>query len=55
MPTALTNIIIKKAKSKEKPYQLIDGRGMYLLVHPNGSKYWRMKYYTKEYIFKTRA
>ena len=28
----------------EKPYKLTDGSGMYLLVMPSGSKYWRMKY-----------
>lgn len=28
----------------EKAYKLADGGGMYLLVKPNGSKYWRLKY-----------
>ena len=23
---------------------MTDGKGLYLLLHPNGSKYWRMKY-----------
>ncbi|NDF11526.1 MAG: DUF4102 domain-containing protein [Proteobacteria bacterium] len=40
----LTEIKIKTAKTKDKPYKLSDGEGMFLLVHPNGSKYWRMKY-----------
>jgi integrase len=34
----------KNAKPKEKPYRLTDGNGMYLEVHPNGSRYWRQKY-----------
>lgn len=41
---ALTDIKIKTAKPKDKPYKLADGEGMYLLVSTNGSKYWRMKY-----------
>lgn len=40
----LTEVAIKKAKSKEKSYKLSDGGGMYLEIMPNGSKYWRMKY-----------
>ena len=40
----LTELTIKQAKPAEKQYKLTDGGGMHLLVHPNGSKYWRMKY-----------
>ncbi len=40
----LTNLQCKNAKSKDKPYRLAAGRGLYLEVAPNGSKYWRMKY-----------
>jgi len=40
----LTDSQVKSAKPKEKPYKLADGAGMYLLVTPSGSKYWRMKY-----------
>jgi integrase len=40
----LTNAAILNAKPKDKPYKLTDGDGMFLLVHPNGSKYWRLKY-----------
>src|SRR5690606_17269823 len=25
-------------------YKVADGKGLYLEVHPNGAKYWRMKY-----------
>ena len=34
----------KEKKRKEKSYKLSDGGGLYLLVEPNGSRYWRMKY-----------
>jgi integrase len=40
----LTNIQIKQAKPKDKPYKMTDGKGLYLLVNPDGSKYWRLKY-----------
>lgn len=40
----LTELAIKQAKPKEKPYKLPDGNGSYLEVMPSGSKYWRFKY-----------
>ncbi len=40
----LTDIKIKKAGAKEKAYKLSDGKGLYLEIRPNGSKYWRYKY-----------
>ncbi|MEZ5902562.1 MAG: tyrosine-type recombinase/integrase [Alphaproteobacteria bacterium] len=43
----LTNIQCKNALPKDKPYKLAVGRGLYLEVMPNGSKYWRMKYRIK--------
>jgi integrase len=39
----LTNVGVKNAAPREKQYKLFDGSGLYLLVMPNGSKYWRMK------------
>jgi integrase len=36
--------LINNAKTLEKQYKLADSGGLYLLVHPNGSKYWRLKY-----------
>lgn len=42
---ALTNNEVKNAKPREKAYKLSDGDGLFLLVAPNGSKYWRLKYY----------
>jgi hypothetical protein len=35
---------IETAKPKEKKYKLTDGGGLYLLVKPNGAKYWLLKY-----------
>ena len=40
----LTDTAIKKAKPSVKPVKLSDGKGMYLLVSPAGSKLWRWKY-----------
>ncbi len=40
----LTENSIRKARIREKQYKIYDSEGMFLLVHPNGSKYWRMKY-----------
>ncbi len=40
----LTAPTIKNAKPERKAYKLADGGGMFLLVNPNGSKYWRLKY-----------
>ncbi|EEC0688484.1 tyrosine-type recombinase/integrase [Salmonella enterica subsp. enterica] len=40
----LTARQISTAKPTEKPFKLSDGGGLYLLVNPNGSRYWRMKY-----------
>lgn len=34
----------RNAKPREKQCKLTDEKGLFLLVHPNGSKYWRMKY-----------
>jgi len=40
----LPEVSVRNAKGKEKPYKLGDGGGLYLLVNPNSSKYWRLKY-----------
>jgi len=40
----LTDVAIRKAKPSEKPTKLSDGRGLYLLINPNGSRWWRFKY-----------
>ena len=41
---ALTEHIATQAQPKEKPYKMADGGGMYLYVHSNGGKYWRIDY-----------
>lgn len=41
---ALTDIKVRTAKPTDKQYKLTDGNGMHLLVHPNGSRYWRLQY-----------
>ena len=41
---SLTDPTCKNAKPKDKPYKLSDSKGMFLLVNPNGSKYFRLKY-----------
>ncbi len=40
----LTDTEIRKTKPQEKPFKLTDERGLFLLVHPNGGKYWRFDY-----------
>mgnify|MGYP003395559690 CR=1 FL=1 len=39
----LTDKAVKAAQPREKLYRIFDGEGLYLEVHPNGAKYWRMK------------
>jgi len=40
----LTDTRIRKAKPTTKSYKLSDGGGMYLLVAPDGARYWRLDY-----------
>jgi integrase len=45
MPTnKLTDVKIRQAKPKDKPYKLADGEGMYLLIDAAGNRYWRLDY-----------
>lgn len=41
---ALTELEVKYAAKRVKPYKLADGGGLHVLVQPSGSKLWRMKY-----------
>lgn len=41
---ALTDVAIRSAKPREKPYKLSDAAGLFLLVQPSGGKLWRLKY-----------
>jgi hypothetical protein len=40
----LKDLEVRHASPREKDYKLADGGGLHLLVRPNGSKLWRMKY-----------
>jgi len=41
---AVTALAIRNAKPHAKPYKLSDERSLFLLVMPNGAKYWRLRY-----------
>ena len=45
MPSKLTELEIKNAKPKADKYTMSAGHGLTLLVMPDGSKYWRQRYY----------
>lgn len=40
----LSDMLVNKAKPKDKPYKLTDGDGLFLLATPTGGKLWRFKY-----------
>lgn len=39
----LGDLTIKAAKPRDKEYSLRDGKCLFLLVHPNGSKYFQFR------------
>ncbi len=39
-----SDLSIKACLPQEKPYRLNDGKGLFILINPNGSKYWRLNY-----------
>lgn len=41
---ALSDTGIRKTKPTDKPQKLTDGSGLYLLLNPNGSRWWRLDY-----------
>ena len=41
---ALTDTSIRNSKSRQKQYKIFDGQGLFVLIHPNGSKYFRYRY-----------
>jgi integrase len=41
---ALTDVVVRNAKPRVRPYKLPDGGGLYLLVTPAGGRLWRLKY-----------
>ena len=40
----LSHTSIKTAKPRDKAYKLTDERGLYLIVTPSGSKWWRFRF-----------
>jgi integrase len=42
---SLTDAKVRNAKPKNKPYKLADGEGLFLVIKPSGSKYWRLRYF----------
>jgi integrase len=40
----LTDTAVRQARPRERVYRLNDGRGLVLLIQPNGSKWWRFRY-----------
>lgn len=40
----LSDLSIRTAKPHEKPYKLKDERGLFIIVNPNGSRWWRFRY-----------
>jgi len=40
----LTDVAIRNAKPRDKPYKVADTLGLFLLVQPSGGKLWRVKY-----------
>ena len=41
---SLINTAIRRTKPADKPFKLTDGDGLYLLINPTGSKWWRFDY-----------
>jgi hypothetical protein len=41
---SLSSEQIASAKPGKRPVKLFDGRGLYLLLHPSGGRWWRFKY-----------
>jgi integrase len=41
---SLSDVTIRRTKPGSKPFKLSDGGGLFLLVQPNGGKWWRYKF-----------
>ncbi|CNH34429.1 integrase [Yersinia intermedia] len=41
---SLNDTKIRSLKPSEKPFKVSDSHGLYLLVNPNGSRLWYLKY-----------
>jgi integrase len=42
---SLSDAKVRNTKPRTKPYKIADGEGLFLLITPSGSKYWRLKYF----------
>lgn len=40
----LTDTYLRNAKGAEKPYKKADGGGLFILVQPDGKRFWRSSY-----------
>ena len=45
MPKSLSDAAVRNAKAKTKTFKMSDGKGLFLVVMPSGSKYWRLRYF----------
>lgn len=45
MPSSLSDAKARNAKPRTSPYKLTDGEGLFLVIMPSGSKYWRLRYF----------
>jgi integrase len=45
MPKSLSDAKVRNAKPRAKPYKIADGEGLFLVIMPTGSKYWRLRYF----------
>ncbi len=41
---SLTDTTVRNTKPRDKPFKLTDEKGLFLLIKPNGNKWWRLKY-----------
>lgn len=41
----LSETKIRNSKPRDKRYKIADGKGLFLVINPNGSKYWRLRYH----------
>src|SRR6202045_1458415 len=44
-PMSLSAVKVRNAKPRSKPYKMADGEGLFLVIMPTGSKYWRLRYF----------
>lgn len=40
----ITDVALRRIKPAQKPYKVFDSGGLFLIVNPNGSRWWRLRY-----------